>query len=321
MSNRGSRTARVRRTVVVVLAALAVTAAGCGSGTSPKPAAGGSAGGTGFPTTVKAANGAVTLAKQPRRIVSLSATGTEMLFAIGAGKQVVAVDDTSNYPPGVPTSKLNALNPNIEAIAAYRPDLVVAASDSGGLFDNLKRLSVPALLAPAATTLDDSYAQIEQLGQATGQQTAATALVRTMRDKISSLVAEVPRRFPAPSYYHELDNTLYTVTSDTFIGQIYKLAGLRNIADATQDKAGGYPQLSAEFVLQSKPDFVFLADTKCCGQTPAAVAARPGWSSLPAVKDGHVVPLDDDVASRWGPRITDFLKAVIDALKTGGRGG
>ena len=116
----------------------------------------------------------------------------------------------------------------------------------------------------------------------------------------------------------EADNTLFSVTSDTFIGQVYKLAGLRDVADATADKAGGYPQLSAEFVLQSKPDLIFLADTKCCGQTAATVAARPGWSGLPAVKDGHVVPLDDDVASRWGPRITDLLQTVIGAVKKAG---
>jgi iron complex transport system substrate-binding protein len=143
-----------------------------------------------------------------------------------------------------------------------------------------------------------------------------------MRDKVSGLVAQVPKRTHPVSYYHELDNTLYSVTSDTFVGEVYKLAGLHNIADATQDKAGGYPQLSAEFVVQSKPDFIFLADTKCCAQTPATVAARPGWGDLPAVKAGHVVPLDDDIASRWGPRFPDFLKIIVDATKnTGGGGG
>jgi iron complex transport system substrate-binding protein len=90
------------------------------------------------------------------------------------------------------------------------------------------------------------------------------------------------------------------------------------VADATADKAGGYPQLSAEFLLQSKPDLIFLADTKCCAQTPATVADRPGWRGLPAVKDGHVVALDDDVASRWGPRVTDFLQTVIGAVKRAG---
>src|SRR5436305_4990129 len=206
-------------------------------------------------------------------------------------------------------TKLNALNPSVQSIAGYQPDLVVAAEDTGGLFDNLKRLSIPALLEPAAKVLDDSYAQIQQLGRATGHQPAAADLITKMKAQVSDLIAQVPKRSQPLTYYHELDNTLFTVTSDTFIGEIYKLAGLKNIADATQDKAGGYPQLSAEFVLQSKPDFIFLADTKCCGQTPATVAARPGWGDLPAGKGGHVVPVDDDLASRWGPRVPDFLGA------------
>ena len=293
MSGQGKRTPRLFAVAIVVLA---LVAAACGGG-----------GGTNKTTASDKS--------QPRRIVSLSATATEMLYAIGAGKQVVAVDDTSNYPAGVPTTKLNALNPNVEAIAAYKPDLVVAAQDTGGLFDNLKRLSVATLLEPAAKNLDESYAQINQLGTATGHTAAATDLVKKMRAKVASLVAEVPKRTKPLTYYHELDNTLFSVTSDTFIGQMYKLAGLQNIADATQDKAGGYPQLSAEFVLQSKPDFIFLADTKCCGQSPATVAARPGWGDLPAVTQHHVVALDDDVASRWGPRVTDLLQVVINATK------
>jgi len=305
---------RAPRLLAVAIAVLALVAAACGSSGSTKSHAKADSA-VGFPATVKAANGDVTLNKQPTRIVSLSATGTEMLYAIGAGKQVVAVDDTSNYPSGVPVTKLSAQNPNVEAIAAYQPDLVVAAEDNGGLFDNLKRLSIPALLAPAARTFDDSYAQIRQLGRGTGHESGAANVEKTMRDKISGLVAEVPKRTQPVTYYHELDNTLYTVTSDTFIGEVYKLAGLHNVADATQDKAGGYPQLSAEFVLQAKPDSIFLADTKCCGQTPATVAARPGWGDLPAVKEGHVIPLDDDVASRWGPRVPDFLKVIVDATK------
>ena len=299
-----------------VVAVLALTAAACASSGSDKKANASGSSTAGFPTTVKAANGDVAIAKRPVRIVSLSATGTEMLYAIGAGKQVIAVDDTSNYPAGVPTTKLNALNPNVEAIAAYQPDLVIAAEDNGGLFDNLKRLSIPALLAPAAKTFDDSYAQFEQLGRATGHQPGADDAVKKMRGRISGLVAQVPKRTHAVTYYHELDNTLYTVTSDTFVGEVYKLAGLQNIADATQDKAGGYPQLSPEFVLQSKPDFIFLADTKCCAQTPTTVAARPGWGDLPAVKNGHVAPLDDDIASRWGPRVPDFLQVIVDASKS-----
>jgi iron complex transport system substrate-binding protein len=310
---------RAPRLLAAAAVAMALVASACGSNsTDKKTASSGST--TGFPVTVKTANGDVAIPKRPTRIVSLSATGTEMLYAVGAGKQVVAVDDTSDYPPGVPKTALNALNPNIEAIAGYQPDLVVTAEDTGGIVDNLKRLSVPVLLEPAAKTFDDTYTQLDQLGRATGHAAAATSTAQRIRDKVSDLKSQVPKRSTPLSYYHELDNTEFTVTSDTFIGEVYKVAGLRDIADATADKAGGYPQLSAEFILQAKPDLVFLADTKCCGQTPATVAARPGWADLPAVKNGHVVPLDDDITSRWGPRFTVFLQTVIDTVKKVGGG-
>jgi len=317
------RTRRIPRLLVATLAVLALVLAACGSSGTSKSSAGAKTNASAsFPATIRAANGSVTIPARPTRIVSLSATATEMLFAVGAGRQVVAVDDTSNYPPGVPKTTLSSLNPNVEAIAGFRPDLVVASNDTGGLLDNLRRLSIPALLEPAAKKLDDSYAQISQLGTATGHRPAAAALVKRMRQRVSDLLAQVPKRKAPLTYYHELDNTLFSVTSDTFIGQVYKLAGLRDIADATANKAGGYPQLSAEFVVQSNPDLIFLADTKCCAQTAAAVAARPGWGDLRAVKDGHVVLLDDDVASRWGPRVVDYLKIVIDNVKraSGGNG-
>jgi len=285
----------------------ALALAACGS--SGGGAKTSTAAGVGFPVTVRAANGTVTVTRRPTRIVSLSPTATEMLFAVGAGAQVVAVDSDSNFPSRAPKTSLSGFTPNVEAIAGYRPDLVVASNDTGGVVDGLRRLSIATLLEPAAKVLRD-----------TGHESAATALVRRMRTQIAALTAQAPKQ-PTRTYYHELDNTLFSVTSDTFIGQLYSLAGLRDIADATGDKAGGYPQLSAEFVLQANPDFVFLADTKCCSQSAASVAARPGWAGLKAVKEGHVVALDDDVASRWGPRVVDLLRTIIDAVRRAGPGG
>ena len=121
------------------------------------------------------------------------------------------------------------------------------------------------------------------------------------------------------TYFHELDTALYTVTSDTFIGQIYGLLGLESIADeaAGAADAGGYPQLSEEFIVDADPDVIFLADAQCCDQSPATVAARPGWENLTAVTSGNVVVVDEDVASRWGPRTVDFLREVAEALSVG----
>jgi iron complex transport system substrate-binding protein len=135
-----------------------------------------------------------------------------------------------------------------------------------------------------------------------------------MKARIAEIVQSVPDFEQPPTYYHELDDTYFTVTSKTFIGEVYKLVGLRNIADKA-DKAGtGYPQLSAEYILDADPDFIFLADTECCNQTPQKVAQRPGWDQITAVRNGAVIAVADDIASRWGPRVVDFLEIVAGAV-------
>lgn len=259
-----------------------------------------------YPMTI----GGTTISHQPHRIVSLSPTATEMLFAIGAGKQVIAVDDQSNYPASAPMTKLSGFQPNIEAIASYTPDLVVASDDNGGLVHGMQALNVPILIEPAAKTIDDSYTQIQQLGDATGHRPDADALAKKMRSQVSAFVASVAKPARRLRVYHELDNTYYSVTSATFIGQVYRILGLTNIADAAAGAAPDYPQLSAEYIVSTNPDLIVLADTKCCAQNLGTVASRPGWGVIAAVRSGQVVGVDDDIASRWGPRVIDFMQAV-----------
>jgi iron complex transport system substrate-binding protein len=309
-----------RSLVALLLLVVALVAAGCGKDGSRSDAAAPGGQGAAFPVTIDAPGGKLVLARQPQRIVSMSPTATEMLFAIGAAKQVAAVDSNSNYPQEAPKTNLSAFEPNIEAIAGYKPDLVVYSDDPGELADGLHKLGIPALKQPAATTLDDTYAQLDQLGRATGHPTEAAQLTATMRGEIQKLAAAKPAH--PLTYYHELDKNLYSATSKTFIGQLYGELGLKNIADAADKDASGYPQLSAEYVIKADPDLIFLADTKCCGQTARTVAARDGWGQLTAVRTGGVVALDDDVASRWGPRVVDFLKTVaakVQSLEAAGR--
>ena len=278
----------------------------CGGGATQSPSSTSQ-----YPMTIKQADGStVTISHQPHRIVSLSPSATEMLFAIGAGKQVIAVDDQSNYPASAPKTSLSGFQPNIEAIAGYTPDLVVAADDTGSLVHGMQALSVPVLLETAARSLDDSYAQIKQLGAATGHSSAADTLVAQMRSQVASFVSSLSKPARRLRVYHELDNTYYSVTSATFIGQVYKILGLDNIADAATNAAPDYPQLSAEFIVSSNPDLIVLADTKCCAQNLDSVAARPGWGVISAVKTRQVIPVDDDIASRWGPRFIDFMRVV-----------
>lgn len=250
----------------------------------------------------------------PERIVSLSPTATESLFAIGAGKQVVAVDDQSDYPKRAPRTTLSGYTPNVEAIAGYRPDLVVLSGDANGVVAGLKKLGIRVLLQPAARNLSGAYEEIRQLGSLTGHKRAAAELAGRMRKAILKAVKATPKRRRL-SVYHELDPTYYSATSKTFIGRIYTLFGLRNIADAADSSGTGYPQLSGEYILASNPSLIVLADTRCCGQSPGAVARRPGWSGLAAVRTGAVVGIDDSVASRWGPRVVQFVQAVGKALR------
>jgi len=267
----------------------------------------------GFPVTLRSAAGEVTIKKQPRRIVSLSPTATETLFAIGAGRQVVAVDDQSDYPRRAPRTKLSGFTPNAEAIARFRPDLVVITYDPGPLVASLRRLRIPVLYQGTARNLSAAYAQIRQLGLATGRRVGAQKLVTRMRTRIARLVASSRVRARGRTVYHEVSPDLYAASSRTFAGSVYRLFGFRNIAD----RAGGpYPKLSAEYVIAENPSLIVLADTTCCGQNRATVAARPGWNRIAAVRNGSIVRLDDSIASRWGPRIVNFVRALSRALKT-----
>lgn len=263
-----------------------------------------------------------TTAEAPERIVSLSASATEMLFAIGAGDQVVAVDDNSNYPPEAPTTDLSAYDPNVEAISNYEPDLVVLDASDPDLIAGLEKVGIEVFEAPAAKTLEDTYDQIAELGEATGHADEAQELVTSMQADVEEILADAPTLDEPLSIYHELDDTLYSVTSDTFLGDLYRSVGLVNVADAAdaEGQSGGYPQLSAEYLIDADPDLVFLADSKCCAQTPETFAARPGFAELSAVTSGQVILLDDDVASRWGPRVVDLLRQIVDAVNAAADG-
>lgn len=267
-----------------------------------------------FPITVGSGANAVTLEAKPEKIVSLSPTATEILFAIGAGKQVTAVDDQSNYPPEAPKSDLSGFKPNVEAIAKKNPDLVVIQFDTANLVAGLKALRIPVLTQAPAQTLSDAYTQIEQLGVATGNVGGAAETVSRMQTQFDAATKTVKKPATPLRYYHEVDNTFYTATSSTFIGEIYKLAGLVNIGDAADKDKSGYPQLSAEYIIQQDPDIIFLADAKCCGETAQKVGARAGWSTLKAVKTGAIIPIDEDLASRWGPRTPDLFEAIVKSI-------
>jgi iron complex transport system substrate-binding protein len=271
---------------------------------------------TKYPLTIKFGGYTTKIAKKPTKIISLSPSGTEIFFAIGAGPQILAVDDYSNYPANAPVSEISGYQPNVEAILAKKPDLVLLSVNSTKapqVRNALVKLGIPVLMQPAPATLNDVYAENTILGKVTNRQAGAAKLNAAMAKSIKNILAKA-KKSSKIRIFHELDDTYYSATSETFIGKVYKDFGAVNIADeASGADNSGYPQLSAEYLLKSDPQVIFLADAQY-GVTADSVSKRAGWSQISAVKNQKIVELPADVPSRWGPRLVDFYKLIGDSL-------
>jgi iron complex transport system substrate-binding protein len=311
------------KSATALLLGVLVLGAGAGCGSSPRSAPTSTAtpattttaiAAASYPVTVTAANGAITIPARPTRILSLSATATEMLYSIGAGSQVAGVDKYSTDPAGAPRTVFDG-NEGAESYVPLHPDLVIVAFDtSGKLVGQLGVLHIPVLVLPPATTIADTYSQFRVLGVATGHGVEATREATTISQQLDSITRAVGDRAKGRTYYHEVDSTLYTATSKTFIGALYARLGMVNVADAADHTGSGYPQLSAEYLVKANPDYVFLADTVCCHESAATFAARPGFSVMSAVHLGRVIGLPDPIASQWGPRVVDLLQDIANAV-------
>jgi iron complex transport system substrate-binding protein len=260
--------------------------------------------------------------------VSLSPTSTETLFAIGAGPQVQAVDSDSNYPThGLPSKRINALNPSVESVlgickaasgsTSTKPNLVIISYDANSIKEKLSALGIKVVEQNAPTSLAGALSQIRQLGGLTDHvakaHALASSLARTIAADVKSVLAHPNKKI---TVYYELDPTYYSLTSTTFVGALMKSLGVVNIADAGATSAdAGYPQLSGEYIVSANPKLIFLADTICCRVTPTKVAARPGFAKVSAVVNDHVVNLNDDIASRWGPRLGILMNQITAAVK------
>ena len=267
--------------------------------------------GDGFSVTIESDGGTWTLDSVPQRIVSLSPAATEILFAIGAGPQVVAVDNWSTYPPEAPTTDLSGFDPNIEAIAAYEPDLVVIANDTGDLIAGLVALDIPVLVSATPFDISGGYGAVLALGAVTGHVTEAREVVETMRADMAAALANAPD-VPV-RVYHELDSTYYSASSNSFIGAVYAALGTANIADEADTEGYGYPQLTEEYIIEVDPQLIVITDQTA--YTAEDVAARAGWESVSAVRNGRILVVNADVASRWGPRLPQFVAAIAEALE------
>lgn len=265
----------------------------------------------GFPVTVDADNGEVTIEARPERIISLSPSTTELLFAIGAGDQVIAVDEFSTFPENAPITDLSGWDPNVEAIVGYEPDLVLMSADANDLVAALGSLGIPVLVSDAPTVVDGVYDEIALLGQATGQVDGAAGAAAGMRAGMDHALAAAPQGQDV-RIYHELDDTFFTLSSNSFIGSVYADMGATNIADAADTDGTGYPQLTEEAIIAADPEVIIIPDGT--SYTAEDVAARPGWAEVSAVKNGHIVVVDGDIASRWGTRLPQLVQVLAEAL-------
>lgn len=274
--------------------------------------------GTKYPLTIKFGGYTTKLLKKPTKIISLSPSASEIFHAIGAKSQILAVDSLSNYPTGLPVSKISGYEPNVEAILELKPDLVLLSADSlkaPQIRTALVNLGVAVLMEKAPATLSDVYAENTALGKVTDRAVGAKKLNESMAKSIKKILAKANKNSMV-RIFHELDETYYSATSNTFIGKVYKDFGAMNIADAALGAdSSGYPQLSAEYLLKSDPQVIFLADAQY-GTTVESVSLRAGWSQMSAVVKNKIVALPADIPSRWGPRLVDFYKLVGNSLET-----
>ena len=266
-----------------------------------------------FPVSVQSGDGTVRVTSRPARILCLSASATQMLYAIGGGSQVVGVDKYSTYPAGAPRTKFTGYESSAEDYLYLHPDLVIFAFQTGTLIQQLQALHIPVLLLPPATSIASVDSQLSELGAATGQEAGARNVQASLQAHLSAAVRGAGVAGRGKTYYIELDPTFYTATSGTFIGAEFSLFGMRDIANGA-GHGSLYPQISAEYVLKENPDYVFLADTVCCQQDASKFAHRPGFSVLTAVKLHHVIGVNDSVTAQWGPHTIETFVTILATI-------
>jgi iron complex transport system substrate-binding protein len=260
----------------------------------------------------------ITLNGLPQRIISLAPSNTEILFAIGAGEQIVGRDALSDFPEESKSSTdigstFDALN--TELIVSLNPDLILAAEiNTPEQVKQLEDLDLTVYYLKNPTTLEEMYGNLELVAQMTGHQEEATSLIESLKARVAAVDEKIAPISSRPNVFYEMDATdpskPFTAGKGTFIDQLIDRAGGHNIASDLE----GYPQLSLEQVVAADPAFIILGDARY-GVSPESIAERPGWENLSAVKNGQIFPFNDDLVSRPGPRLVDALEELAKLLR------
>ncbi len=299
----------LRKMLFLLIVALVVS--GCGPAALAQSAK---------PVSLTDGNGrTVTLQLPAQRVVSLAPSNTEILFAVGAGPQVVGRDSFSDYPleaKDVPDIGGGVGSLNMELILSKKPDLVLASPlTPPEQVANLEKANLTVYVLPNPKTFDDLYTNLETVGKLTGHDQDAATLVASLKQRVKAVTDKVANVTQRPVVYYELDATdpsaPYTSGPDTFVELLIRTAGGENFGSNLK---GDWVQISVETLLTRQPDYIVLGDNTYGGVTPEQVKARAGWDALKAVKDGNIFIFDDNTVSRPGPRLVDGLEAMAKLI-------
>jgi iron complex transport system substrate-binding protein len=253
-----------------------------------------------------------------QRVVSLAPSNTEILFAVGAGDQVIGRDEFSDYPDQantLPSVGGGFGDYNLEAIVDLEPDLVLAAEiNTPEQVKAMEDLGLTVFLLPNPISLEEMYGNLLTVAKLTGHESETEELVEVLRDRVSQVEMGIESAEDQPTTFYELDATdpsaPWTAGSGTFINTLITMAGGVNIAS---DMEGQYLQISVEELLVRDPQVILLGDS-AYGVTAESLSERPGWNNISALLNGRIYAFDDNLVSRPGPRLVDGLEELARLL-------
>ena len=240
------------------------------------------------------------------KIISLSTTHTEIIQSLGAENTLVGVDAFSEVD--FPVEVIDAYTVTAEELVPLNPDVVIIAFDFNGIVEGLEAQEINYVLLPPARNLDDVYAQITNIGEMVNKKSEASSTIRDMKLEINRIINKY--NYQDITVYHEIGYTygIYSVNSESLVGEIYNLLGVTNIANSEEDPYGsGYPALSEEMVIESNPDFIVVGHSDYLNKD---LSIRDGWSDISAVQNSRVFFLDDTLASNWGTTTLQLVEVL-----------
>jgi len=240
------------------------------------------------------------------KIISLSTTHTEIIQSLEAQDTLIAVDAFSEVD--FPVEKIDSYTVTAEELVPLNPDMVIIAFDFNGIVEGLESQEINYVLLPPAKNFEDVYSQISTIGEIVNKKGEASSKVRDMKLEINRILDDA--NYEDVSVYHEIGYSygIYSVNSDSLIGEIYNELGVVNIANSEEDPFGsGYPALSEEMVIESNPDYIVVGHSDYLNKD---LSIREGWGNISAVENSNVYFLDDTLASNWGTTTVQLVEEL-----------